>query len=210
MRRAGADVPRAGLDADAVVDLALAVVDDGGASGFAALTLSAVAQRAGVAVPSLYKHVDGLPALRAQVARRCVDQVAAELAAAAAGHEGADALRATLVAVRRFAGRHPARYRAAQGAEAIATGAPAERAVAVIGTAILQLGVPRERWVDAVRGVRAAVHGFVELELVGGFGMPDDVDASFGYLVETLVAALQTAAAQTSAQTTSAPANRVS
>jgi len=154
--------------------------------------------------------VDGLPALRAQVARRCVDQVAAELAAAAAGHEGADALRATLVVIRRFAVRHPGRYRAAQGAEAIATGAPAERAVAVIGTAILQLGVPRERWVDAVRGVRAAVHGFVELELVGGFGMPDDVDASFGYLVETLVAALQTAAAQTSAQTTSAPANRVS
>ena len=55
-------MPRAGLSPRVVVDLALEVVDDGGPSGWADLGLSAVAHRAGVAVPSLYKHVDGLPA----------------------------------------------------------------------------------------------------------------------------------------------------
>ena len=70
-------MPRVGLSPQAVVDLALAVVDEGGPSGWAELGLSAVAHRAGVAVPSLYKHVDGLPALRSAVAARCVCQVRA-------------------------------------------------------------------------------------------------------------------------------------
>ena len=38
-----------------------------------------------------------------------------------------------------------------------------------------------------MRAVRAAVHGFVVLELGGGFGMPEDVDASFTFLVEGVV-----------------------
>ena len=179
-------MPRAGLSPEAVVDLALAVVDDGGPSGFADLTLSAVATSAGVAVPSLYKHVDGLPALRTAVAHRCVDELTAALENAVDGQTGRDALRAVAGATRGYALAHPGRYRAVQGAEATALGAPAARTAAVIAEVVEQLGAPKDRWVDAVRAVRAAVHGFVELELAGGFGMPEDVEVSFRYLVETL------------------------
>jgi hypothetical protein len=35
------------------------------------------------------------------------------------------------------------------------------------------------------------VHGFVVLELDGGFGMPDDVDVSFDFLVDGLVGGLE-------------------
>jgi AcrR family transcriptional regulator len=185
-------VPRAGLSPLAVADLALAVVDDGGAAGWADLTLSAVAARAGVAVPSLYKHVDGLPALRLAVAARCVDEFTAVLGAAAAGHEGAEALWRVMSAARHYALAHPGRYRAVQGVEATRLGEQSARSVEVIAEVVQQLGAPPERWVDAVRTVRAAVHGFVELELAGGFGMPEDVDASFRYLVDTLVTGLAT------------------
>jgi hypothetical protein len=41
-----------------------------------------------------------------------------------------------------------------------------------------------------VRVVRSALHGFVALELNGGFGMSLDLDASFDLLVETLVKGL--------------------
>jgi len=44
--------------------------------------------------------------------------------------------------------------------------------------------------VHAVRTVRSAVHGFVMLELAGGFGLPEDVDASFAHLVRVLEAGL--------------------
>jgi AcrR family transcriptional regulator len=183
-------VPRAGLSRQAVVDLALAVVDDGGPGGFAQLGLSAVAHRAGVAVPSLYKHVDGLPALRSEVALRAVGELTAAMEAAVAGTRGADALWRLASATRGYALAHPGRYRAVQGAEAAALGEPSARPALLVAQAVEQLGAPPERWVDQVRAVRAAVHGFVELELAGGFGMPQDVDVSFRYLVDALVAGL--------------------
>jgi AcrR family transcriptional regulator len=203
-------VPRAGLSPQAVVDLALEVVDDGGPSGWADLGLSAVAHRAGVAVPSLYKHVDGLPALRASVAARCVEELTAAMRAAVAGgptngerpttHDdpaprapalkGAEALRALADATRAYALAHPGRYRAVQGAEATTLGERAAAPALLVAHAVEELGLPADRWVDQVRAVRAGVHGFVELELGGGFGMPEDVDASFRYLVDALVRGL--------------------
>ena len=58
-------MPRAGLSTDGVVDVALAIVDEQGPE---ALSLSVVAARAGVAAPSLYKHVASVAELRSRVA----------------------------------------------------------------------------------------------------------------------------------------------
>jgi AcrR family transcriptional regulator len=190
-------VPRAGLDRAAVVELALAVVDDGGTTGFADLTLSAVAARAGVAVPSLYKHVAGLPALRREVALVCIEAFADALGAVRAQHSGADLLPAMAQSVRTLARRSPGRYQAVQGAgwvgdpDAEAVRAASVRVVDLLSDGVAELGVPQERRIDAVRAVRAAVHGFVVLELEGGFGMPDDVDVSFDFLVAGLVGGLE-------------------
>ena len=190
-------MPRAGLDRAAVVDLALAVVDDGGTTGFANLTLAAVAARAGVAVPSLYKHVAGLPALRREVALICIEEYADALQAVRADHSGTDLVPAMARAIRDLARRSPGRYQAVQGAawvhdpDAYAVREASIRVVDEIADAVTALGVPDDRRIDAVRAVRAAVHGFVVLELDGGFGMPDDVDASFDFLVAGLVGGLE-------------------
>ena len=188
-------MPRAGLTADVVVHLALDVVDAGGPRGFESLSLAAVAARAGVAVPSLYKHVDGLSALRLKVARVCVDDLTATLADAGLDLTGAPAVRAIMHATRAFAHAHPGRYQATQGAWAqdpAATGVQAAgaRTVAVIADAVTTLGVDPARMIDAVRAFRSTLHGFVVLEMDGGFGLPRDVDASFAYAVELLVTAL--------------------
>jgi AcrR family transcriptional regulator len=190
-------VPRAGLDRAVVVDLAVAVVDDGGPTGFADLTLAAVAARAGVAVPSLYKHVAGLPALRREVALVCVSEFADALSAVRASRLDADLLPAMAHATRDLARRSPGRYQAVQGTswvrdpEAGAVQEAGARAVASLSAAVAALGVPEDRRIDAVRAVRAAVHGFVVLELDGGFGMPEDVDRSFEFLVAGLVGGLE-------------------
>ena len=52
------------------------------------------------------------------------------------------------------------------------------------------LGVPDEDTVPLIRAVRSALHGFVSLEASGGFGLPEDVDASFETLVDVLVAGM--------------------
>ena len=64
--------PRAGLSADRVTALALEIVDRDGPD---ALTLARVAESAGVATPSLYKHIGGLADLRDRVSVRVVAEL---------------------------------------------------------------------------------------------------------------------------------------
>ena len=44
--------------------------------------------------------------------------------------------------------------------------------------------------IDAIRFLRAALHGFVSLETGGGYGMPRDIERSFNRLVESITTAL--------------------
>ena len=56
-------MPRAGLDAEAVVAAAAALADE---DGLAELTLARLAAALGIRTPSLYAHVDSLGDLRAR------------------------------------------------------------------------------------------------------------------------------------------------
>jgi AcrR family transcriptional regulator len=172
-------MPRAGLSQQAVLDAALAVVDEAGAAG---LTLAAVAARTGVAVPSLYKHVDGLSALRRKATIAVLNEFTAHVTAAVLGHSGADAMTRFLRAYREYARMHPGRYLltvpAGDPADAEFTEAAA-RAVGVAFAVLEGAGITGEDAVHATRCLRAAVHGFVMLEISGGFGLPESIDESF-------------------------------
>lgn len=191
-------MPRAGLSRAAVTDLALAVADDAGPGGFEALTLAAVAARAGVAVPSLYKHVAGLPDLCREVALRAIEDFTAAIRAAADAAPGAEALRTVARAIRAYALRHPARYAAVQAAPGLGDddgplSAASAQVVAVLAESLAGAGIAApdpDAQVHLLRGLRAAVHGFVDLELRGGFGLPQDRDESFEHLLSVLVAGL--------------------
>lgn len=183
-------MPRAGLNRDRVVDVATAVADD---VGFDRLSLAAVAERAGVRLPSLYKHIQSLEGLRRDVAVRALEELAAALAPAVAGRAGGDALRALAGAYRDYARSHPGRYAATvraplPGDEAHA--AAAEPVVRLVYAVLAGYGLHGDDAVDATRSLRAALHGFVVLETSGGFGLPRDVDRSFDRLVGALDDAL--------------------
>ncbi|MFE5307643.1 TetR/AcrR family transcriptional regulator [Isoptericola sp. NPDC056605] len=201
-------VPRAGLSRDAVVRIALEQVDAGGPTGLADLTLAKVAASAGVATPSLYKHVGSLAALRREVALVALEELTTTSAAATVGRAGPDALRALARAWRDYALAHPGRYAAVQLApdpdapEDAGHRTAAARVVALVGAVLHGFGLPDDRTIDAVRVVRAGVHGFVVLELGGGFRLPEDLDRSFDALVDMLVAGV---AALADAPSSSAP-----
>ena len=195
---------RAGLSREAVVGLALEVVDDGGPDGFSGLTLAQVASRAGVATPSLYKHVGSLAELRREISVRAVRDLTAVASRATVGTAGPDAVRAMAHTWRHYARAHPGRYVATQvgpdpddPAHAEHRAAAAE-SVAVAVATLRGFHLPEDGVVDAVRAARSAVHGFVTLELGGGFRMPQDVDRSFDVLVDMLVAGISALAHQDS------------
>jgi AcrR family transcriptional regulator len=182
-------VPRAGLNPAAVVDAALAVLDEAGVEG---LTLAAVAAHAGVATPSLYKHVKGLGALRDLVGVRVLDELAASCEQAAMGRSTDDALAAVLHAYRRYGQEHPHRYAALpqQPSDDPELTRAGDRAVAVFLAVLRGYGLDGADAIHVTRGLRAAAHGFVLLEIGGGFGLPEKLDDSYRVLIDTFVAGL--------------------
>ncbi len=102
-------MPRVGLNEDAVVDAALAVVDENDPQ---ALTLATVAARVGVATPSLYQHVASLAQLRARVAARVLAEMTTIATDAVLGRSGDDAVATLMRRLREYAVAHPSRYAA--------------------------------------------------------------------------------------------------
>lgn len=174
-----------------VIDIALTIVDAAGPAGFSDLTLAGVARSAGVAVPSLYKHVHSLADLRREVSIVAVRELADALAQAEAGRSGPEAVRELARAARSYALARPGRYAAAQAApdpEAdAALRAEGQRAVDLVAAALRGFAIPPERSVDAVRALRSAIHGFVSLELNGGFRLPHDLASSFDLLIDAVI-----------------------
>jgi AcrR family transcriptional regulator len=173
------------------VDQIAGDVADGG--GLSALTLSSVATQLGVSVPSLYKHVDGLEGMRRRLTLKSLDELGDLVTAAAVGKAREDALVAVCDAYRDYAVAHPGRYEATVAAPAPNDSAHEDAAARVLTPVLAVLagyGLKEARSIDAARFVRSALHGFVALEQNHGFGLPQDVDASFAQLVAALDRAL--------------------
>ena len=182
-------MPRAGLSQSRVVDAAIALVDE---RGLAALTLAAVAERCGVAAPSLYKHVSNVADLRTLVGIRVMQEMADGFAAAVMGRSGPDAVAALMRAYRAYVTAHPTRY-AAMPADPLHQPefAAAGRRVMEVMQAILrpwQLDEPD--LIHTIRAARVIVHGFASLEAEGGFGLPTDLDETYERVIRMFLATL--------------------
>jgi AcrR family transcriptional regulator len=177
------------LSAKAVVDLAMEIVDE---SGPGALTLAAVAARAGVAPPSLYKHVRNLAELRVLVSGRVMEDFAEHANAAVLGRSGDDAVRALMHAWRSYVQRYPNRYAAVLQRSEPATAAAGDRLVDILVAALRAYDLEGSRAIHAARCMRAMAHGFAVLESQGGFQLPEDLDESYEMLIDMLLCGLRT------------------
>ncbi|MGO9819904.1 MAG: TetR-like C-terminal domain-containing protein [Solirubrobacteraceae bacterium] len=186
-------MPRAGLDSEAVVEAAAELAD---ASGFEAVTLAALADRLGIRAPSLYAHVASLADLRRRLRARAASELAAAVAAAAAGRAQGEALRAIANTYRDYAQSHPGLYAALQRAPedpAAEDADAARRLLDVIVAVIAGYGLEGDDAIHGVRIVRAALHGFVSLEQLGGFAIELSLDGTFERLVAMLDLGLRSA-----------------
>ena len=182
---------KVGLDRRQVIDAATALADT---EGLASVSLARIAADLAVASPSLYSHVDGLAALRRELALEASTRLGAALRDAIAGTEGVAALRAIAHAYREFARGHPGLYASLhttpgrlEDPELFAAFAALVPDLAAVLTG---LGLPDQDAVPLIRALRSALHGFVSLEATGGFGLPDDVGESFETLIEVIVAGM--------------------
>jgi AcrR family transcriptional regulator len=182
-------VPRAGLNTDSVVDVALAIVDEQGPE---ALSLSVVAARAGVAAPSLYKHVTSLAELRSRVAARVLAEMTEVATTAVLGLSGDAAVAALMRRLRAYGVEYPARYLSVppDPMHDPALALPAARLVEVFLAVLREYDLHGAAAIHATRCLRVIVHGFASIESSGGFGLAEDPAETYEQLIQMYLASL--------------------
>ncbi|MDA0565572.1 TetR/AcrR family transcriptional regulator [Streptomonospora sp. S1-112] len=159
---------RAGLTAERLTQAGAELADE---IGFDRVTVSELARRFGVKVASLYSHVRNSQDLRTRIALAALEEMADRAAEALAGRAGKDALAAFADVYRDYAREHPGRYAAAQlRLDPQAAAASAGVRHAQMTRAVLRgYDLPESEQVHAVRLLGSVFHGYVSLELGGGF-----------------------------------------
>ncbi|MGX6600981.1 TetR/AcrR family transcriptional regulator [Micromonosporaceae bacterium Da 78-11] len=159
---------RAGLTAERLAQAGLVMADE---AGFDQVTVSALARQFDVKVASLYSHVRSSQDLRTRIALLALAELADRAAEALAGRAGKDALIALADVYRDYAREHPGRYAAAHlplDPQAAATGA-GPRHAQMIRALLRGYALTEPDQTHAVRLLGSVFHGYVSLELEGGF-----------------------------------------
>ncbi|MGW1727609.1 TetR/AcrR family transcriptional regulator [Streptomyces sp. NPDC002306] len=177
---------RAGLTPERLTRAGAELADE---VGFEQVTVSALARRFDVKVASLYSHLKSSKDLKTRIALFALEELADRVADAVAGRAGKDALSAVANAYRDYAREHPGRYAAARlrlDPETAAASAGVRHAQ--MARAILRgydLTEPDET--HAVRLLGSVFHGYVSLELAGGFEhSAPDAQESWVWVVDSL------------------------
>ena len=181
---------RAGLDQASVVEAAVKLIDE---EGIEQLSLGRLAERLGVRTPSLYNHVAGLPGLKHDLTLYCLHDLLDLILRSTVGKSRAEAIFALANAYRAYAREAPGRY--ALTVQALDPGdqevqALAQQLVDVVRAVLAPYRLSEEDAIHAIRGLRSIVHGFISLEVAGGFAMPVDLEASFHWLINLFIAGL--------------------
>ncbi|GGX96972.1 TetR/AcrR family transcriptional regulator [Streptomyces anandii] len=184
-------MPRAGLSVERLTRAGAELADE---VGFDQVTVSALARRFDVKVASLYSHLKSSQDLKTRIALLALEELADRAADALAGRAGKDALAAFADVYRDYAREHPGRYAAARfrlDPETAAASAGVRQALMI--RAILRgydLAEPDQT--HAVRLLGSVFHGYVSLELAGGFShSAPDPGTSWVRIVDALDALLR-------------------
>ncbi|MFB7935235.1 MULTISPECIES: TetR/AcrR family transcriptional regulator [Streptomyces] len=177
---------RVGLTPERLTEAGAELADE---VGFDEVTVSALARRFDVKVASLYSHVRNSQDLRTRIALLALADMADRAADALAGRAGKDALAALADVYRDYAREHPGRYAAAQ------LRLDPQTAAASAGVRHAQMTRALLRGYDltepdqthAVRLLGSVFHGYVSLELGGGFShSAPDTDATWARIIDAL------------------------
>jgi AcrR family transcriptional regulator len=182
---------RAGLTPERLTRAGAELADE---VGFEHVTVSALARRFDVKVASLYSHLRNSQDLKTRIALLALEELADRAADALAGRAGKDALTALADVYRDYAREHPGRYAAAQlRLDPATAAASAGVRHAQMTRAILRAyDLTEPDQTHAVRLLGSVFHGYVSLEMGGGFShSAPDTEETWARIMDALDALLR-------------------
>jgi AcrR family transcriptional regulator len=183
--------PKIGLELSTILDAAGEIADQ---QGISEVTLANLAKRLGIRPPSLYNHFEGLCGLRNKLAIHGINLLYEEIAEAALGVAGTEAVLSMSKAYVNFARRHPGVYEAT-----LLAPNPEDEEVQQAGAKIVDLSIrvlqaynlEGEQALHTVRGLRSILHGFSALEQKGGFKMKLNLDDSLTIILQAFLKGME-------------------
>ena len=180
------------LNRSVVVEMAAVIADSEGIEG---VTLSRIAQDAGVKQPALYRHVTGIEELWTLLSLRARDLLVTDLTNAISNTARDSAVLAVAYAWRGFVQQHPGLYSATDRVPSVGDldiELSLARVVAVLAESLAGYHLTASQRAHCARTLRSALHGFCVLEKDQGHPEPYAIDKSLAQLIELFCRGIET------------------
>ncbi|MGG1347621.1 WHG domain-containing protein [Bacillus subtilis] len=181
--------PRIGLTQKMIVDAAAEIADQEGVNG---VSLAALSKKMNVRPPSLYNHINGLQAIRTELAVSGLTKLYEQMAASVAEQKGDAAMFSLAHAYVDFAVENPGYYEASllkvqdERAEIAA-----EQIVRLVSKLLIESGYANEKTaIHATRGLRSLLHGFTALIAKEAFEREEEISESLSFSIRTFLSGL--------------------
>jgi len=180
-------MPRQGLNKEVITKSAREFIKE---NGYSSLTLAALAKRLDVKPPALFKHFKNLEEIKEVLALQALVLLKQQIQDAVTGVAKEEALKNLCQAYRDFAKENPGLYHAMQpsyfGKNNVIDKA-GESLLFVIASVLKGFGVKDDNLIHLIRVIRSSLHGFILLEIEGGFGMPQDIELTFKMHIDMIL-----------------------
>lgn len=157
--------------------------------GVDGLSLKAVAAELNIQSPSLYNYVSGIAGLKSLCAQWGWARLADSVNPTLRHKSSRTRLKALANRYRAFALANPNLYQLMNGrmAEELSAQEAAQRQQILMAFEARLDDLPARQRIHMLRSLRAAIHGFVMLESAAQFQMHEDTDASFEYMIDSIL-----------------------
>ncbi|MCY7918960.1 TetR/AcrR family transcriptional regulator [Bacillus vallismortis] len=181
--------PRIGLSQKMIVDAAAEIADQ---EGLNSVTLAALSKKMNVRPPSLYNHINGLQAIRTELAVSGLARLYEQMAVSVIEQKGDVAMLSLAHAYVDFAVENPGYYEASllkvqdERAEIVS-----EEIVRLVSKLLIENGYASDKTaIHATRGLRSLLHGFTALIAKEAFEREEDISDSLSYSIRTFLSGL--------------------
>ncbi len=160
------------------------------ANGLENLSVAGLAKEFNVKPPSLYKHIASLRDLIDELGIICQDRLIQITRTNCFGLSGDDALVEFCRSSRKFALQNPGLYQSMQLTHIKRSNRyrqTAETLLAMLAALFSPYNIKRTSLIHTIRHFRCLLHGFIDLELKEGFGLPEDIEKSFELAIRQFI-----------------------
>ena len=171
-----------------IITLAIHIVNT---RGLQDLTISEIAKEFKVKPPSLYKHIRNLNEIYDELGTIFIREAIRIIQHNVFGLSGEKAIKEASKSFRDFSIKNPGLYQCLQLTHIHRSPQYQQDALSFIellARLIAPYKIRNNHQIHAIRSLRCLLHGFIDLQIQNGFGLPEDIDKSFelamdGYLL---------------------------